>query len=457
MLRHNEESGKAVVLRKHVAAVHVVSPLTLKEKQMANLLLENAMRNSDDGGSMTSHSIYMPDLAEDLMGTRKNRDRLKRALNGLLKKRVEWAYTNKDYQREWGASSWLAGYHFNGTTLEYSYSEQLADKLVKPAVWARINLSIQVQLTSLHSQALYENCVRYRGTGRTMIWDLETFRKLMGVDGHSIYQQYKELNRKVIKPSVESINAFTEIEVEPTIYREGKRVKRIGFLVRENVNYEGPNIPNADLTGRDVDPKGIEDRPETFSAMMKFGIDPTQAVALLRDYEDDQILDNLRLVSSRLRDKPGKIKNVGGYAINAIRRDYRAEHLDLQAAMDFSTPEEKARDEADRIKREAAAEVADFESDYKDWRVDRWLSSVDESVVSEHFEEFMESMAVKYPTMKKILSNPNHKGTVAMWREWIREHILPAPSDTERLSFAKESGFPLNETRVAAGEAPLVG
>ncbi|MES1934639.1 hypothetical protein T35B1_18643 [Salinisphaera shabanensis T35B1] len=72
---------RASILQKRVNAVHWSAPFTLKERQCANVLLQNAMSEEAGHESVDSfkkrreHRIYLPDLVEALFGNRGNRDR----------------------------------------------------------------------------------------------------------------------------------------------------------------------------------------------------------------------------------------------------------------------------------------------------------------------------------------------------------------------------------------------
>lgn len=455
----SDAEGRAVVLRKHVDAVHVVSALTRAEKHAANVLLANAMRHAGPEGINANHEIYLPDLVEAIGDNRKNRVRIRRVLNGLLRKRVQWAYTDARSREVWGATAWLAGYDVVDRTLYYSYSPQLAQRILKPAIFARLNMSVQNRLTFNHSQTLYENCVRYRGrVGRTKIWDIETFRNLMGVGEAAAYRQYKELNRRVIKPAVVAINQHTEIEVEPVLYTRGKTVRSIGFLVRENESYRGPAMPLPEQVSAKVDTEVLTERSDCFEALLTFGIEPSYAAKLLGEYDDDHLLGNLALVAQRLRAPDGKkrVANIGGYAINAIRKNYLADQADHQACMDFSTPEERENKERAAARQSAAAALASFERDYKRWRVERWLAATHQETVTAHLEDCRDAVVARVPMMARMLNeDPAKSGCArAMWHQYVVNEILPKPSDAERALCARELDFPLDERTASAGEAP---
>ena len=98
----------------------------------------------------------------------------------------------------------------------------LAEKLHDPKVFALINLSIQRQFTGGYVLALYENCFRFVKTKSTGWWEMETFRRLMGVEDSEYYQSYKHLNAKIIKPAVAEVNKVSDIVITPKSANKGE-------------------------------------------------------------------------------------------------------------------------------------------------------------------------------------------------------------------------------------------
>ncbi|MES1951507.1 MULTISPECIES: replication initiation protein [unclassified Salinisphaera] len=237
---------RASILQKRVNAVHWSAPFTLKERQCANVLLENAMSEEAGHESVDSfkkrreYRIYLPDLVEALFGNRGNRDRIKRTLDGLLNKRVDWAVTGRNASKEWGASTWLGGYVVRDRYLYYSYSPQLVDAILEPQLYARLNVSIQNRIRSNHTQCLYENCARYRDPGATRVWTIDEFRRLMRLLDRRSYKDFKNLNRAVIKPAVKEINEQTELFVKLVTKQQGNAVIGLYFEISENAAYDGP-------------------------------------------------------------------------------------------------------------------------------------------------------------------------------------------------------------------------
>ena len=218
-------------VKKNVGAVHVAGKLTLLQRKLANVLLLNAY---DALTTRRSHSIDARTLAAMVGYNSNDVATLKAALTGLVETVVEWDMLDPSGAAEWGVSSFLAHARLKGGVCDYAYSPALAEKLADPKVFALINLDIQRRFASGHALALYENCYRFVRVRSTGWWPLETFRRLMGVDGSGYYETFKHLNAKIIKPAVAEVNRTSNITVTPEMRRKGRAVTDIRFAVAEN-------------------------------------------------------------------------------------------------------------------------------------------------------------------------------------------------------------------------------
>ena len=217
-------------VKKHVGAVHVAGKLTLLQRKLANVLLLNAY---DQLTTRRTHSIDARTLSMMVGYNSNDVATLKAALRGLVETLVEWDMLDPQGAAEWGVSSLLAQARLKGGVCEYAYSPALAEKLSDPKVFALINLDIQRRFASGHALALYENCYRFVRTRSTGWWPLETFRRLMGVDGSSYYETFKHLNAKIVKPAVEEVNRTSNITLTPELARTGRAVTDIRFAIAE--------------------------------------------------------------------------------------------------------------------------------------------------------------------------------------------------------------------------------
>jgi hypothetical protein len=303
-------------VKKNVAAIHVSGKLTLLQRKLSNVLLLNAY---DGLLSNRSHAVDARTLCVMIGYNSNDMDTLKEALRALVETTAEWDMLNDDGGREWGVSALLASARLRGGICEYAYSPALAEKLHDPKIFAMINLSVQRNFNSGHALALYENCYRFVRTGSTGWWDIQLFRRLMGVDESEYYHVFKHLNAKVIKPAVAEVNAVSNIRLIPELERRGRGVARIRFLIRD----AEPAPDAAVKTAQPGDGDGASVGGDLTARLKALGVSDRLARLWLAEHGDAYVAEKLDYVAERSRD--GKVRGSAvGYLSAAIRDDYRS-------------------------------------------------------------------------------------------------------------------------------------
>ena len=88
-----------------------------------------------------------------------------------------------------------------------------------------------------------------------------------------LYDDFKNLNRRIIKASVEKINERTDIKLKPIYHKKGRRCVAIQFQVRDN-----PQLPLA--LGVD-DSETVRVRDE----LIRYGIGVVEAEDFIKLYD----------------------------------------------------------------------------------------------------------------------------------------------------------------------------
>ena len=294
-------------VKKHVAAIHVSGKLTLLQRKLSNVLLLNAY---DTLVSQQVHRIDAKTLCLMIGYNSNDMETLKASLRGLAETVAEWDMLDADGQQEWGVSALLAYAKLKGGICEYAYSPALAEKLNDPKVFALINLNIQRRFTSGHALALYENCYRFVRTGSTGWWDLDLFRRLMGVADSPYYETYKHLNAKIIKPAVAEVNKTSNIVVTPEVRKMGRTVTDIRFRIAEN-----PQLAILDID----DGEGMRNS-DTYARIRALGVSDRLARQWIGEHGEGYVGQKLDYIAGQ-----GGVKNAVGYLTAALREDYGAE------------------------------------------------------------------------------------------------------------------------------------
>lgn len=217
-------------LKKHVAAIHTSGDLSLLERKMANVLLLNAY---DALLTRRTHTLPVKHLCAMLGWDESNNiERLQDTLRQLASTPIEFNMM-EDGKNVWRVMSILSFGEIRDGTCSYRYDEYLAERLYDPEIYATINIGVQRRFEGGYALTLYENCVRYKEVGSTGWWELNRFRRIMGADA-GLYEDFRRLNERVIRPSVKEINRISDIELVPEFQKQGRKVTAVRFLITEN-------------------------------------------------------------------------------------------------------------------------------------------------------------------------------------------------------------------------------
>jgi len=317
------------IVTKSVSAIHIGARLSLTQRKLVNALLYHAYDTLliDD-----THTIPIPLLMEIIGFESRNQAHLKKAIRGLTETSIEWDMMDDDGSSVWEVATLLSYARIQDGKCTYRYDKSLAEKLHDPSVFAKINLSVVRDIRSAHTLALYENCFRYVGIGRTPKWGIEVFRRLMAVEGLASYQQFKVLKRDLIVPSMKEINTLSNINVELLTEKKGRTIATVQFLVKRN--------PQMALMGIEEDDEISSSA--AYKPLIEAGFNKAVVRAWVLEYGENYLLDKLGLVT-RLAAK-GKIKSSkAGFLKAAIEQDYQNE-----AAQDKKRAAEAQKVLADR-------------------------------------------------------------------------------------------------------------
>jgi hypothetical protein len=332
-------------VKKNVAAIHISGKLSLLQRKLSNVLLLNAY---DALTTAQSHTIDARTLATIVGYNSNDFDTLRASLRALAETVAEWDMLDDKGRQEWGVSSLLSFAKLKNGVCEYAYSPALAQKLHDPKIYALINVHIQRNFSSGHGLALYENCYRFVRTRSTGWWSLETFRKLMGVDGSSYYESFKHLNAKIIKPAVAEVNKSSDIIITPEFQKKGRAVTEIRFVIKSNPQMAMFQIDDSD---------GMRNLA-TYKALRGQGVSDRLARQWITEHGEDYVKQKLSLMEEQ-----AEVKSSVGYLSAALRDDYQPQQVTAKPepspeaiAAARRRDQERAKEEADYAARQAERE-----------------------------------------------------------------------------------------------------
>jgi hypothetical protein len=306
-------------LKKHAASIHCSNTLSLLQRKISNALLYHAYKELMQ---KEEHEITIKQLCKLIAYQGNNHSAIKDALKGLLSTVIEWNVVNDSTGTEdWTASSILASVSLRGPICLFAYSPRMKELLHSPTMFGKINLMVQSHFKSSYGLALYENCIRYRGLPYTKWFDLETFRKLMGVPSNK-YTVFRDFKRRVLDKSVEEVNSYSELIVDAEVCREGRQVTKIRFSLKERA--KKMRLGEVKALSDDSDETLVEPLQELKVKLKEqFGLSTEQTQQVMNDYKPDFIIEKITLIEASKNYQQGKVLNLPGYLMSALKNNYQ--------------------------------------------------------------------------------------------------------------------------------------
>lgn len=348
---------------KHSAAIQMTNAISLAARRLWNVLLANAY---NDLPFKTEHVVDLPDLKEAIgMPKSRNISYLKELFLELTSTSVQWNVLGKDKEFEWGACSLLSLARITKNQCRYEYNSFLCNQLYNPRIYARINLSIQRLFSSRHSLAIYELLVDYLGCGQTPLMDVSEFRKLMGLEKGE-YEEFKELNKKVIKASLAEITKKSNITAVVEYKKERKAVVALRFCPRLK---SGSALKEVACSSSD-----IVDNPVYQRLTNDFGLSRIQAIEILTTQDATFISGQLDAIEKEYRENSGKIKKLPAYTYAAITQKFNYE----SAGIETDKKQQQKRQEKQKRQEEKLEELKNEYRRYRKEEISKFRTSLAE-------------------------------------------------------------------------------
>ncbi len=356
------------VLIKHSASIQITNEISFLARRISNVLLANARRMPAE---TRMFEIPLSDLRRGVEYSSKNAHHLKEAIKSLATTAVEYNIFDKDKGHEWGVFALLSQVKIKDSRVFYWYPPDIQDMLMSPNVYAQLDLEVQNLFTSKHSLALWEYLTDALGAKRlevNVILQIPEFRKLMSLESGE-YQDFCDLHKRVIQPSIKEINAYTKLSVDVEVKRKARTPVALIFGVRQmraalaasekGGDGDDVNRPRQDsrtvlaVTDRLSSVSGSQyrqdgnlvqlvSREQVLGRLTKtFGLTPEAAQKVLSEYTVDYIADNLDVVERSIQ--KGGVRNVAAYTIDALKIDYRPKPGSLDQSLAGGTKQSQAK------------------------------------------------------------------------------------------------------------------
>lgn len=255
---------------KATGAVELSEPagrLALADRKLFNYLLAHAYEGLRAGKSeftaVLSHIRSFSADARDGVEDADNR-RIKDSIKRLQQTVVEFNALHSDNGPIWESDPLLGGVKLVERTgeLTYSFTVNVAKRLIEPALYSYISLKISYQFSTKYGLILYEVLKRYADRDAKSPWLTVTIDDLRGILGcRDKLKDYKDLRQRALTPAIEEINALAEFEVTLDEVRQGGgrgggKVVSVVFSIRRK------EMAAAEKAARELDKPKLQRRGE---------------------------------------------------------------------------------------------------------------------------------------------------------------------------------------------------
>ena len=390
-------------------AIQIQSKITHLQRRAWNVLLANAYNELPD---RDIHSVSMTELAAKLGYDSKDQEYLKETLEALVDCTVKWNILGKNKKEIWGAASLLAEVRIEDGICFYQYSHTLRQKLHNPLMYTRLNLRLQNEFRSQYALILWEVCFDYFdvhwGQGETPFIPIQTFRELMGVETHE-YSEFKDLNKKIIKPAIKEINTLTDYFVEVEQKRFGRKVAELKFRIIKvkKLSVQESVFPDVE----DLSPVAMELVQTNVDRAVALEIATAEWEFVLPDKlpTPGDYTDFLAYVSEKVEMSmyASNVNNTGGYIVEAIRNNYQNETVRKEREIRAARVREKELEDIEEAFRARRANILRQAIQADPELVERAVEKIDNNFVRRRIEECDTPMEAykAYPAAKAYIDD----------------------------------------------------
>lgn len=389
-------------LKKHAATIHCSNTLSLLQRKISNALLYHAY---EDLLTKEEHEITVKQLCRLIGYQGNNHAAIKDALKELITTLIEWNLVDDETGIEsWTASSIIASVSLEGPLCFYAYSPRMKQLLHSPSMFGKIDLVIQSHFRSSYGLALYENCIRYRDLPNTKWFDMDLFKKLMGVPAGK-YDIFRDFKRRVLDKAVDEVNTYSDLIIMPEYSREGRKVIKLRFKLKERIKKTrlGYNPP--------VTLANIKNEPNAIKIKLQhdFHLSLEQIEEVLSHYEETYVAEKVALLEQSTAFQTGRINNLPAYLLSALKFNYQLTKLN---EMSQTTSESTINDDSLMEARKIIAEAKQHYHHYREELIENTLAALPANERADLLAQFYESANEAIKTVLKLQRSKYSETTI---------------------------------------------
>ncbi|WP_052714303.1 replication initiation protein [Paenibacillus dauci] len=264
-------------------------------------------------------------------------------------------YVHDNLQVTWLAS---AEYFPGEGMIEVEFSPKLKPYLLQlKEKFTTYRLQDIIKLKSAYAMRIYELLKQYERIG-TRTFTIQRLKELLGVEDQ--YPVYSDFKKRVIVKAQEEINKHTDIKIDYTEIKSGRKVSEVKFTITSKT----PDKKTTLLPNRETAAIAQPNTSQQLSSLLKyeFGLKQPAIQPILAEYSRDYIMENLDKVRQDVL--RGKVKDIPAYTMAALKHDYRTPKTGLQAEQERLQEEKSAQKqkvmEAENYYKALSVKVSDY-------------------------------------------------------------------------------------------------
>ena len=240
------ENLSSIVKPEELVDIVEMSPLTLQDRRMYNLLIGNAW---NDIFKQTNHSISRKKLTEY---SNSNNNDIEASLRRLMASIVQIKIrSNRDGESSVRQIALLGSNEIGKrSNITYSFPPELVHIIKQTQIFARLHTKVMFQLSSKYALVLYEFLQRRRNLNfiNSETLTVEEVRGRLGVPNGKL-KTFGHLNASAIQPAVEEVSFLTEYKISVEQIRTGRKITHLKFSWQRKTDI-GQQIQAVEELGR---------------------------------------------------------------------------------------------------------------------------------------------------------------------------------------------------------------
>jgi plasmid replication initiation protein len=225
-----------LIAYKSNALVEASYKLTLQEQRFLLVCIGRfnpREENPEKTLTITAAEFYesFPD-----MGRQHAEAKLKEAIDRLWDRSI--IIKDNKIREEFRWIQYRAQYLSGEAKVEITFSDAIMPYLTQlKGQFTRVVVKNVSSLSSAYSIRIYELLQQFRATGDRMI-AIDDFRSMLGLEDK--YNQFKDLNKLLIKPAIEELNEKSDLSVTVDTVKQGRKVVALHFRFKEDRQIKMP-------------------------------------------------------------------------------------------------------------------------------------------------------------------------------------------------------------------------